>query len=196
MEPQVPRLADVVLETAATVRLDELPYGPDAAVPDGPSWFVVVTEDGAIAAALSADELAGLPPWTPAGRALNDTRAIVTAHPDCTVVAAISSWAVIQAAGWASQSEDRSVAIVVRGDAGVAGVWAGSDLDEELEIGTIRTGVDVTLPGPVRIPEYVRRCAFEARGARCDAVRSFAEPPARAWPCANPRHLPEHEFEE
>jgi len=125
---------------------------------------------------------------------MRDSRAIVTAHPECSVVAVLASWACTQAADWASHREDGSVVIVARGEAGVLGVWAGPDLDEVLEIGTTRTGADITLPGDIHIPEYVRSCAFQVRDVRCAASRNFAEPPSRPLPCDNPHNLPDHDF--
>ena len=193
MESLISRLADMALETAVVVRLDSL-AGELICVVLMPDWVVAVTEDDAVRAVLSVDELVGLPESTPVHRATRGRRAVVTAHPECSVVAAISSRAFTQAADWADGNPDRSVVIVVRGDTGVVGVWAGDDLDEVLEIGTTRTGADLTMPGDIHIPEYVCRCAFEVKGVRCDAVRSFAEPPSRPVPCDNPRLLPEHEF--
>ncbi len=196
MEVPVSRLADMDLAAAAVIRLDD-PIGEEGLVgPDGPGWFVVVTQDGAVAAALSAEDLTGLPCSAPVRQALPVSRATVTVHPDCTVVAAISSWAIAEADTWAVAEAGRSVAMVVRRDAEVTGVWAGADLDEVLEIGMTRSGVDLAIPGEIKhIPEIVRMCAFEANGTRCDAVRSFAEPPSRPQPCDNPRQMPEHQFD-
>ena len=146
--------------------------------PDGPGWFVVVTQDSAVAAALSADDLTGLPCSAPVRQALPVSRATVTVHPDCTVVAAISSWAIAEAETWAVAEAGRSVAMVVRRDAEVTGVWAGADLDEVLEVGMTRSWVDLTIPGETRhIPEIVRMCAFEAEGIRCDAVAASLSHP-------------------
>lgn len=187
MEVPVSRLADMDLAAAAIIGLDDPISEAGRSGPGGPGWFVVVTEDGAVASALSADDLASLPGSAPVRHALPISRATVTVDPDCTVVAAISSWALAEAG--------RSVAMVVRRGAEVTGVWAGADLDEVLEIGTTRSGVDLTIPGEIKhIPEIVRMCAFEATGTRCDAVRSFAERPSRQQPCDNPRQLPEHQF--
>ena len=194
MEGLVSRIADMVLEAAVVVRLDSLVGEVDLRSPGGPAWVVAVTEDDAVGAVLSADELAGLPESIAVHGAIRGSRAVVTAHPECSVVAAISSWAFTQAVDWADGNPDRSVVIVVRGDASVVGVWAGDDLDEVLEIGTTRTGADLTMPGDIHIPEYVLWCAFEMKGVRCHAVRSFAEPPSRPVPCDNPRLLPEHVF--
>jgi hypothetical protein len=195
VEGSVSRLADMAVVTAAVVGLDTLVGEAGRDGPDGPGWIVGVAEDGAVGAVVSADELAGLTEQISVRRAMRDSRAVVTVHPECSVVAAISSWAFTQAADWASQSPGRSVVIVVRDDARVVGIWAGPDLDEVLEIGTTRTGADLTMPGDIHIPEYVRRCTFQVRGLRCDAVRSFAEPPSEPLPCDNPRKLPEHEFD-
>ena len=188
MEVPVSRLADMDLAAAAVIGLDD-PIGEGGlSGPDGPGWLIIVTEDGAVAAALSADDLTGLPCSAPARQALPVSRTTVTVHPDCTVVAAISSWAVAEAG--------RSVAMVVRRGAEITGVWAGADLDEVLEIGTIRSGVDITGTGDIKyIPEIVRMCAFEANGTRCNAVRSFAERPSRPEPCGNPRQIPDHQFD-
>jgi hypothetical protein len=196
MERLVSSLADMVLETAVVVGLDSLADGVDLRSSNDPSWVVAVTEDDAVGAVLLADELVALPKSTSVRDAIRGQRAVVTAHPACSVVAAISSWAFTQASDWADQNTDRSVVIVVRDRAGVVGVWEGDDLDEVLEIGTTRTGADLTMPGDVHIPEYVRRCTFEVERVRCDAVRSFAEPPPRPLPCNNPRRLPTHEFGE
>lgn len=194
MERSVSLLADMVLEAAVVVRLDGLVGEVDLGSPDGPSWVVGVTEDDAIAIVVSTGELAGLPRVTPLSRVLFGYRAVVTAYPECSVVAAISSWAFVQAAEWADYSPERSVVVVVRGDEGVIGVWAGADLDEVVEIGTTRSGADLTMPGDVHIPEYVRRCTFQVKGVRCGAVRSFAEPPSQPVACDNPRHLTAHVF--
>jgi hypothetical protein len=197
MEVPVSRLADMDLAAAALIGLDDPIGEAGLSDPDGAGWFVVVTEeDGAVAAALSADDLTGLPGSAPVRQALPVSRATVIVHPDCTVVAAISSWAVAEAGTWAVAEAGRSVAMVVRRGAEVTGVWAGADLDEVLEIGTTRSGVDLTIPGEIKyIPEIVRMCAFEANGIRCDAVRSFAERPSRPQPCDNLRQMPEHQFD-
>ena len=61
MKVPASRLADMDLATAAIIGLDD-PIGREGlADPDGLGWFVVVTEDGAVVAALSADDLTGLP---------------------------------------------------------------------------------------------------------------------------------------
>jgi len=68
-----------------------------------------MTEDDAVGAVVSVDELVGLAESMPLRRVMTDSRAVVTAHPECSVVAAISSWAFIRAAEWASRSRaDRS----------------------------------------------------------------------------------------
>jgi hypothetical protein len=193
MEESVSRLADMGVAPAAVTGLD-VPVA--AADTGGAGWVVAITPDGVVAAVLSADELADAAPSEPVGQAVRDFRAVVVAHPECGVVTAISSWAFSRAADWADRAAGRSVAIVVRDEAGIAGVWAGEDLDEVAEIGTTRSGADLTLPGDIHIPEYVRRCAFAVRGVRCKAYRSFAEPPSRPEPCDNPGRLPEHDFAE
>jgi len=166
MERSVSLLADMVLEAAVVVGLDSLVGEVDLGSPDGPGWVVGLTEDDAIAVVVSTGELAGLPGVTTLSRVLDSYRAVVTAHPECSVVAAISSWAFTQAAEWADCSPERSVVIVVRGDEGVVGIWAGADLDEVVEIGTTRSGADLTMPGDIHIPEYVRRCTFQVKGIR------------------------------
>ena len=108
-------------------------------------------------------------------QALPVSRATVTVHPDCTVVAAISSWAIAEAETWAVAEAGRSVAMVVRRDAEVTGVWAGADLDEVLEIGTTRSGVDLTIPGEINTFPKSFACA-PLRRTEPDATPSAASP--------------------
>lgn len=195
MEGLISRLADMSFVTPVVVR-PETPVGQvNLEGAKGPGWVVGVAEDGAVAAVVPADEMAGLPESTPVSEAAGDSCAVVVAHPECSVVAAISSWAFTRAAEWAGRGEGASVVFVLRDDAGVVGVWVGEDLDEVAEIGSTRVGADLTLPGDIHIPEFVRRCAFRSGKARCNAIRSFAEPPSGPVPCVNPRKLPEHGFQ-
>jgi hypothetical protein len=181
----VSTLAEMDIAQAETVRGD-LPVG--AVDLDRSLWWVVVDGSGHVQGAVSAAELRAADPRTVVGAALPARFGTIIADPECPVVVALGSHAF--------GLVDSPFVVVLRDEAGVVGVWAGEDLDEVLEFGTARVGVDVGLSHPPRVPYLVRSCAYqdEPSRVRCRASRAFSERPSSAVDCANPSGLPKHEF--
>jgi hypothetical protein len=185
LELHVSRLAEMAITEAVIVHagqpVGEIDLGRS-------SWFVVVGDDGEIEAAVPAAELEPLARRQPVRAALPGAHATVVAHPDCPVVSALASDAFRYA--------ERPFAVVLRGESGVVGVWAGTDLADVLEFDTTRGGVDIGLSGDIHIPELIRYCAYHGGPdqRRCGARRVFVERPSSLEWCENPGGHDKHTF--
>lgn len=184
----VSRFRDMALARAAIIPTEGLSAAAAQDV-DAP-WVILVGPSGEVTAVATAAE-AATHPWDALLRPpLWSRRTVVVAHADSSVVNGISSWAF----EWAAWELDDDVVVVVRDDTEVLGVWHGPDLDEVLEIGTTRSGIDTSLPGDVHIPELVGRCRYAADGVDCGATMTFQEYPEPAPDCPNPNALADHPF--
>lgn len=187
-ESQVSRFRDMALASAVIIPVEGI--GADAGLDVDAPWVILVDPSGRVVTAATREEASTHSRDALLRPPLRSRRIVVVAHAECSVVNGISSWAFEQA-GWGRQ---RDVVVVVRDETRVWGVWHGPDLEEVLELGTTRSGIDTSLPGDVHIPELVKQCEYTVGGVVCGATMTFREFPDPAPECSNPNGLVGHRF--